>query len=89
MFTPCNACPARPVEPGTLRVFNWGGMRSLFLWGGAYCTGALCTMPRSPISVLKRLPGKQGSDLFIVIRQKMSGNTTQMRGINAQYESIE
>jgi hypothetical protein len=44
---------------------------------------------RSPISVLKRLPGKQGSDLFSMIRQKMSGNTTQMRGINAQYESIE
>jgi len=62
---------ACPVEPGTLRVFNWGAM------------------PRSPISVLKRLPGKQGSDVFIMIRQKMSGNTTQMRGINAQYESIE
>jgi hypothetical protein len=25
-----NVCPARPVEPGTLRVFNWGGM--LALW---------------------------------------------------------
>jgi len=37
--------PARPVEPGTLRVFNWGAMRSLFLWGGAYCTGALCSFP--------------------------------------------
>ena len=25
--------PARPVEPGTLRVFNWGAMRSLLHWG--------------------------------------------------------
>jgi len=54
--------PARPVEPGTLRVFNWGGMpalwnaklipsgRSLFLWGGAYCTGA----PERKIEEVKR-----------------------------------
>jgi len=24
--------PARPVEPGTLRVFNWGYMCGLFNW---------------------------------------------------------
>ena len=78
MFTPPveDAAARCPVEPGTLWVFNWGGIRRLFHWD----------LPRSPISVLKRLPGKQGSDLFIMIRQKMSGNTTQMRGINAQYE---
>jgi len=46
--------PARPVEPGTLRVFNWGAMftpcnaepialgRSLFHWGAMH--HALCTM---------------------------------------------
>jgi hypothetical protein len=26
-FTACNVYPARPVEPGTLRVFNRGGIR--------------------------------------------------------------
>ena len=55
MFTPCNACPARPVAPGdgtgVGRYYRTGALCAMpsalrpSLWGGVYCTGALCAMP--------------------------------------------